>query len=75
MPAVVITYCKPCGYLKRARAAADALDTELGIAPELVPGSGGVYRVTVDGQTVATKTRQGFPTPEDIVKAVAEHGK
>ncbi|AYF73773.1 SelT/SelW/SelH family protein [Nocardia yunnanensis] len=71
MSQVVITYCKPCGYLKRAQAAAEALDTRLGIAPELVPGKGGVYRVTVDGQVVAAKSRQGFPDPDEIVEAVA----
>ncbi|MGW2665134.1 SelT/SelW/SelH family protein [Nocardia tengchongensis] len=71
MSGVVITYCKPCGYLKRAQAAAEALGTQLGITPELVPGSGGVYRVTVDGEVVAAKTRQGFPTPDEIVEAVA----
>ncbi|MEV6072329.1 Rdx family protein [Nocardia sp. NPDC052001] len=70
MSEVVITYCAPCGYLKRAQAAAEALGTELGIAPELVPGKGGVYRVTVDGEVVATKSRQGFPTPDAIVAAV-----
>ncbi|MGW4245842.1 SelT/SelW/SelH family protein [Nocardia sp. NPDC004722] len=71
MSAVVITYCKPCGYLKRAQAASEALGAELGITPELVPGSGGVCRVTVDGTVVATKSRQGFPTPESIVAAVS----
>ncbi|GAB0103572.1 hypothetical protein JMUB6875_25450 [Nocardia sp. JMUB6875] len=72
MSDVVITYCKPCGYLKHARAAAEALGTELGVTPELVPGKGGVFRVAVDGTVVAAKSRQGFPGPEQIVKAVAE---
>ncbi|MEU0502487.1 Rdx family protein [Nocardia sp. NPDC005998] len=72
MSSVVITYCKPCGYLGRAQAAADALGTQLGVTPELVPGKGGVFRVTVDGTIVATKSRQGFPGPAEIVKAVAE---
>ncbi|UGT43369.1 Rdx family protein [Nocardia yamanashiensis] len=72
MSEVVITYCKPCGYLKHARAAAEALDSRLGIEPVLTPGSGGVYRVTVDGAVVAAKSRQGFPSPDQIVTAVAE---
>ncbi|MEC3954295.1 Rdx family protein [Nocardia sp. CDC153] len=72
MPAVVITYCKPCGYLKRAQAAATALESELGITPELVAGGGGVFRVAVDGTVVAAKSRQGFPGPDEIVHAVSE---
>ncbi|MFE4457102.1 SelT/SelW/SelH family protein [Nocardia tengchongensis] len=72
MSSVVITYCKPCGYLKRAQAAAEALDTQLGVTPELVPGKGGVFRVAVDGNIVAAKSRQGFPGPDDIVQAVAQ---
>lgn len=37
----------------------------------LIPGSGGIFEVAVDGRVVAKKTYDGFPTPEAVVAAVA----
>jgi selenoprotein W-related protein len=71
MSSVVITYCKPCGYLKRAEAAAALLNERLGVSPELVPGTGGIFKVAVDGDVVAAKSRAGFPDAEQIADAVA----
>jgi len=44
MSEVSITYCKPCGYLRRAEDAAAELQKQLGVAATLVPGKGGVSR-------------------------------
>ncbi|WP_062993026.1 SelT/SelW/SelH family protein [Nocardia anaemiae] len=68
---VTITYCRPCGYLRRAEKAATALENELGVVAELVPGKGGIYQVAVNGEVVAKKTRSGFPEPQEICAAVA----
>jgi hypothetical protein len=35
-----------------------------------VPGSGGIFDVSVDGKSVASKGPEGFPSEADIVKAV-----
>ncbi len=37
----------------------------------LVPGTGGVFEVSVNGKNIYSKKQTGkFPEPEDIVKAV-----
>jgi selenoprotein W-related protein len=57
---IVITYCKPCGYEKRAQDLAQSLLRELGVQPTLAPGKGGIFDVAVDGRSIAKKTRDGF---------------
>jgi selenoprotein W-related protein len=47
------------------------LKEQLDVEPELVPGSGGIFEVEVDGKVVARKTRTGFPDEQEIVDAVA----
>lgn len=37
---------------------------------ELVPGSGGIFEVAVDGKVVAKKGLTGFPSEQEVVKAV-----
>ena len=37
---------------------------------ELIPGSGGIFEVAVDGKVVAKKGLSGFPSEQDVVKAV-----
>ena len=37
---------------------------------DLVPGSGGIFEVAVDGKVVAEKGLSGFPNEQDVVKAV-----
>jgi len=71
MPDVSITYCKPCGYERRANDAAAALQRELKVAATLVPGAGGIFEVKVGGKVVATKASGRFPEHAEIVTAVA----
>ncbi|PAY11107.1 MULTISPECIES: SelT/SelW/SelH family protein [Bradyrhizobium] len=66
-----ITYCRPCGYEKRARAAATLLHERLGLDAELVPGKGGVFEVKLDGKVIARRVKGHFPDAEEIVAAVA----
>lgn len=68
---VSIVYCKPCGYEKRAVAAADALQKELKLAANLVPGKGGIFEVRVDDKVVAKRSMGHFPDEPEIVKAVS----
>ena len=72
MPEVSITYCKPCGYLRRAEDAAAELQKQLGIDATLVPGKGGIFQVQVDGKIVARKRLWHFPDTKEIVAAVAD---
>ena len=44
---------------------------QLDVEAELIVGHSGIFEVAVDGRVVATKTRAGFPTPEDVVSSVA----
>jgi TetR/AcrR family transcriptional repressor of nem operon len=70
MPQVTIVYCRPCGYEKRAREAAAAVESACGVVPELVPGTGGVFDVKVGDRTVARRAKGHFPSSEEIVAAV-----
>lgn len=69
---VEIVYCRPCGYEKRASAAAAAVKDALGLEASLRPGSGGIFEVKVDGNIVAKRSRAHFPEAEEIVQLVSE---
>ncbi len=64
-PQVVITYCTQCNWLLRASWMAGELlqtfATALG-GVTLVPGTGGVFEITVDGASIWERKRDGgFP--------------
>jgi selenoprotein W-related protein len=71
MSDVSITYCRPCGYEKRAREAAAALRERLNIDASLVPGTGGVFEVRVGDKVVAKRAKGHFPDTAEVVAAVA----
>ena len=48
------------------------LKDRLEVDAELVPGSGGIFQVTVNGAVVAEKTRLGFPSEDQIVDGVGK---
>ncbi len=48
------------------------LKDRLAIDAELLPGSGGIFQVAVDGTVVAEKTRMGFPSENEIVDGVSK---
>jgi selenoprotein W-related protein len=48
----------------------DVLREELGVEAELAKGHGGIFTVAVDGEIVARKTLNGFPTEDDVLHAV-----
>jgi selT/selW/selH-like putative selenoprotein len=46
------------------------LEKAFGVQSELIPGSGGVFTVTVDGRVVYSKAETGgFPEPGEAAKA------
>jgi selenoprotein W-related protein len=47
------------------------LKKQLGVEAKLIPGSGGVFEVSVDGRSVFSKKEVGrFPDPSEIVGLV-----
>ncbi|MEV6338356.1 SelT/SelW/SelH family protein [Nocardia vinacea] len=65
MPRVAIEYCTQCRWLLRASWMAQELlstfATELGEVA-LIPGTGGVFRITIDGDQIwERKADGGFP--------------
>jgi selenoprotein W-related protein len=71
MKNVSIVYCEPCGYRKRADAAAAALQKELALAATLTPGTGGIFEVRLGDEVVAARSTGHFPDATEIVEAVA----
>ena len=73
-PLVAVTYCQKCNFLARAAWVAQELLHTFGDAiggVTLVPGSGGVFEVSVDGESVfSTKTHGRFPETRELREAV-----
>lgn len=66
-----ITYCRPCGYEKRAKEAAALLRERLGLDAELVPGKGGIFEVRLAGELITKRVKGHFPDAAEIAAAVA----
>jgi selenoprotein W-related protein len=74
-PRIEIEYCVQCRWLPRATwLAQELLTTFDGEVREvaLVPGSGGVFKVRVDGATVWDRQGQGFPEPTSVKRLVRD---
>jgi len=76
-PRVAITYCTQCRWLLRAGWMAQELlttfDTELGEVA-LIPGSGGVFEVHVEGELVWSRKVQGrFPESKELKQLVRDN--
>jgi selenoprotein W-related protein len=75
-PRIEITYCTKCKFMLRATWLAQELLTTL--AEELgevaiVPGSGGIFEVTLDGDVIATnRDHAPMPDPADVKRAVRD---
>jgi len=64
-PSIIITYCRQCNWMLRAGWMAQELlstfSEELG-SVTLVPGTGGVFTIEVDGELIWDRKRDGgFP--------------
>ncbi|MDA2911989.1 SelT/SelW/SelH family protein [Nitrospiraceae bacterium AH_259_D15_M11_P09] len=76
LPRVEIEYCTQCRWLLRAAWMAQELLTtfeqELGEVA-LVPGSGGIFEVRVEGTTVwSRKERERFPEMKELKQLVRD---
>ena len=75
-PTIRITYCTQCGWLLRAGWMAQELLSTFGMElgeVALVPGTGGVFEVTVDGTTVWERKRDGgFPDAAELKRRVRD---
>lgn len=75
-PAVTFTYCTQCNWMLRsAWMAQEILSTfgrDLG-SVTLVPGTGGVFTVTVDGELVWDReSRGGFPDSRQLKRILRD---
>jgi selenoprotein W-related protein len=75
-PRLAITYCRQCGWLLRAAwLAQELLSTfaeDLGEVA-LVPGTGGVFEITLDGEPVWERKRDGgFPDAAALKRRVRD---
>ncbi|MFC0218460.1 SelT/SelW/SelH family protein [Pseudochelatococcus lubricantis] len=75
-PSVVITYCTQCQWLLRAAWMAQELlstfSTDLAQVA-LAPGTGGVFRIDYDGETIWERKRDGgFPDVKTLKQRVRD---
>lgn len=73
---IEIAYCTQCRWLLRAAWMAQELlttfETELAEVA-LIPGTGGIFEVRVDGATVwSRKAEGGFPEPKELKQRVRD---
>ena len=73
---VIVEFCMQWNYAPKAASFAEELFTHFNRViskMELIPASGGVFEVTVNGQKIYSKNETGiFPDTEDIIKTI-EH--
>ena len=77
LPKVEIQYCRQCRWLLRATWMAQELlttfDEEIG-GVMLIPGTGGVFEVRVDGETVWSRKTEGrFPEIKELKQRLRDH--
>lgn len=74
-PRLEIQYCTQCRWLLRAAWIAQELLTtfeqELGEVA-LVPGTGGVFVIAIDGDVVWDRSQQGFPALAELKQLVRD---
>ena len=75
-PRVQITYCTQCKFLLRATWLAQELlttfESELGEV-SLAPGSGGIFEITLDGETIASnRESKQMPDVADVKRLIRD---
>jgi selenoprotein W-related protein len=75
-PRVEIEYCSQCRFVLRATWLAQELlftfGDELGEVA-LIPGSGGIFEVRLNGEVLWNKKQQGrFPEPKDVKQLIRD---
>ena len=65
---ISIEYCMEWNYEPRALSLRSSLNTKFGILAEMIPTSGGVFEVTLNGSLIFSKEQLGrFPDDGEIV--------
>lgn len=76
LPRIEIEYCTQCRWLLRAAWMAQELLTTFGTTlgeVALVPGTGGIFEVRVNGQSVFSRKEQGrFPESKELKQLVRD---
>lgn len=76
-PAIVFTYCTQCNWMLRTAWMAQELLSTFGqdiASVTLVPGTGGIFQITLDGALVWDRKRDGgFPDSKVLKKLVRDH--
>ncbi|MCV0394272.1 MAG: SelT/SelW/SelH family protein [Rhizobiaceae bacterium] len=76
-PRIAITYCTQCQWLLRAAWMAQELLSTFGQdigEVALVPGSGGIFEISLDGETIWERKRDGgFPEAKVLKQKVRDH--
>ena len=68
---IKINYCSVWNYKPRAAGLAEKIKDEIGIDAQLIPGSGGIYDIVVDSNTIYSKSKtKRFPDNDDIIKLI-----
>jgi len=68
---IAIKYCAQWNYLPRASSLGDELKKNLGAEIELVAGSNGVFDISLDGNMIYSKFKEGrFPQTDEILARV-----
>lgn len=75
-PRIEIEYCSQCRFVLRATWMAQELlftfGDELGEVA-LIPGSGGIFEVRLDGEAIWNKKQQGrFPEPKEVKQLIRD---
>lgn len=75
-PAIAITYCTQCNWLLRSAWMAQELLSTFGPdlgSVTLVPGTGGIFTITIDGDLVWERKRDGgFPDVKTLKQMVRD---
>lgn len=76
-PRIEIEYCTQCRWVLRAGWMAQELLVTFGVEigeVALLPGTGGVFEVRVDGATVCSRKAEGrFPEMKELKQRVRDH--
>ena len=75
-PTVTIAYCTQCNWLLRAAWMAQELLSTFGVelgAVTLIPGTGGIFEIHVDGALIWERKRDGgFPDAKELKQPVRD---
>ncbi|MFT4151121.1 MAG: SelT/SelW/SelH family protein [Paracoccaceae bacterium] len=76
-PAITFTYCTQCNWMLRTAWMAQELLSTFGQdigSVTLVPGTGGIFRITLDGEQIwDRKENGGFPDVKVLKQLVRDH--